>query len=401
MNVGKLELLKFYLFDRKEVNMLLAIFLPGIIFISFPILGCILSIILTFIVNEKRYLKVSFFYIYAFIILIQGQRVPIAYEAGDWNGYIESYQDTLNSSIFSTQRGTKDLCYTLWSFLLHPLFGKNGNVFLIFTVDIAYLFWGLSAFRLWKYSGKDARTGLCGVVLIFFFPEILSITNNLVRQQFASSLMIWAVILKFTKGKYWWCFMLWGLFTHSMTTLFLPIFFLPINKKPGKKGITLIILGCIIISGVLIMAKSILLASSFYLFERIGSADEYMRDDVIDPIVVYKFAFVVFAIYFKHFIIDRNVNQYIWTGMNFLIYITLLCVMTANMPLIVTRIYIERLPLLSLVLPYCFTKPSQYNSIYQFLLIVLFCFRFTFLSHSDYLNISHYAAMSFYSLITN
>lgn len=390
-----------YLYDRNKVNLVLAIFLPGFLFLFFPVLGCILSIIVTFIVNEKKYLKVTFVYLFAFVVLIQGQRVPIALESGDWNGYIEAYKDTLKSSFFLTQRGTKDIGYTLWNYLLHPIFGESGNGFLIFTVDVAFLFWGLSAFRLWKFTGTDAKTGLCSIVLIFFFSEILLISNNLVRQQFASSIMIWAVILKFTKSKKWWFFMIWGLLTHSMTAIFLPLFILPISKKPRKKTVIYILIGCIVISSFLILAKNILLASSFYVFHNIGSADEYINSDVIDPIVIYKFAFVVLVIYFKHYFFDRNINQNVWTGINFILYITLLCFLTENMPLVVTRIYIERLPLLSLVLPYVFNKSSQYNSIYQFTIVAVFLFRFVFLSHGQYLDISNYAIMPFINLISH
>lgn len=401
--MGVVSSINFYpnLFRRDKINLALAILIPGILFLTIPIFGCLFSIILTFLVNEKNYVKITFTYLYTYIILIQGQRIPIVFESGDWNGYIELYNDTLHSTFFSTERGSKDICYTLWNFLLHPLFGKNGNAFLNFTVDISFLFWGLSTLRLWRYSGKDARTGLCAIILIFLFSEILFITNNLVRQQFASSIMIWSVILRFTKSKYWWCFMIWGLLTHSMTAIFLPLFFISINKKLSKKIILLTVLGSIFITGVFIVGKNLFLASSFYVLHHIGSSNEYLGSDVIEPKVIYIFTFIVLIIYFKHYCFDKNINQYIWMGLNFLAYITLLCIITAFMPLVVTRIYIERLPLLSFVLPYFFTKPSQYNTIYQLLIILFFSFRYMFISHSEYIDISYYAVMPLGYLIFN
>lgn len=268
----------FGLDDKKSGldNLLLIICISSILFLLYPLLGCIVCISLTFIANDKRGVVVSFILLWVLVILIQSNRelqAVIDYK-GDWGRYGDFYDSSSTYTVFFTDLGQKDLAFTCWNFLCHYIFGNHYLAYADFTVDVEMLLYGLSSYRFWKNTGTDARFGLCALVLTFFFSEIILISNNLLRQQFATAIMVYALVLRYTHGKGWPIFLIWGFLTHSMTLVFIPLFILPIAQKIPQR---VLIYGAGVFIGVAILfniLKGFFLSSSLYVFQRIGGAEE-------------------------------------------------------------------------------------------------------------------------------
>lgn len=374
--------------------------ISSLLFIIYPLLGCLSCVLLTFISNDKKGVSYSFFLLWLFIVLLQSTRVlkPIIDDFGDWGRYGDFYREASTTAIFLTEQGRKDIAFTLWNFLGNGVFGVDYLAFADFTVDIEMLFFGLSAYRIWKYSNANARVGLTALILVFFFSEIILISNNLLRQMFATSIIVYGLILRYTNSRFWPLFLVWGFLTHSMTLVFVPLFFIRINYKIPSRIILLSltwIIGFVLFFSI---AKGFFMSSSLYILQRIGGADSYLKDDVINPIVVYKFAFVVSLIFGRSYFTGEH-NKYIWFGYNTLMYVTIICILTATMPLLVTRIYIDRLPLLSFVIPYVFYRKSVFSDLYQLSVILFFVIRFVFFSQGEYLNLSKISLLPFISFI--
>lgn len=380
-------------------NIKVAVVVSLATFIFSPALGCITCILLTFVSNDKKLVPLSFSLLWLLIILIQSQRVIKYGESGDWQNYSEFYSLSRNFSYIFSERGGKDIGFTLWNFLGHLIVGNHFLRFADLTVDLTLFIYSLCAYRIWKLTNTDARYAVCSLCLIFLLPEIMLIANNLLRQQFATALMLYGIVLKNTQSKWWPLFILLGFLNHSMTLVFIPLIFFDLLKKPTKK-ILMITLICIIsFPTIFILLKDFLLSSSLYILQRIGGAQEYFQSDAISPYVIYTFGAVVMAIYFKHFFSKKTINKYIWFGSNTILYITLICVITSSMPLLVTRVYITRLGLLSMFIPYLFIKRDIINNVYQGAIIVFFMIRFVFMTHSDYLDVSKFAIMPLFNLL--
>lgn len=389
----------------EDRNFLGIISICGLVFCVIPWLGVSLSVISIFITNNKKALPFCLIVMLFYVGLIQSQRelIPIVDNKSDWGNYRDFYSLSSNFDFIYSERGAKDIGFTLWNYICFKFFGNRFLCFADFTVDVMLLLLSLSAYRIWSCSGKDARYCLCSFVMIFFLGEIMLISNNLLRQQFATSLMIYGFVLKNTihnkKNRWWLLFLCFGFLCHSMTVVFVPLYFLSLSKKPSKKFLMYALAAVLIFVLFYGVLSNTFIGSSLYFLQRIGNAKEYFQSDVIDPSVIYKFAFIIFIIYFKHYYLDRGLNKYIWIGANAILYITLVCIITADMPLLVTRVYITRLGLLALFIPYIFPKKSCLNTIFQATLILFFCVRFMLLTHNEYIDIREYSLNSIFSLL--
>lgn len=214
-------------------NVYISILLPGFIFVFYPLLGCITSLVLTFCANEKRILHISFAYMFLFCVFVQSLKLKFPYTPGDWPNYIDYYNSAISLKFFLTV--DTDYGYAVWNYIGHKIFGTHADAFLCFTIDLEILFLGLATYLIWLKSDTDARTGLCALTLIYFGAEIILSSNNILRQQFATSIFLLALALKITsRRKLWIFFFIWSLSTHSMILILSPLLFIHLKNKIPK-----------------------------------------------------------------------------------------------------------------------------------------------------------------------
>lgn len=385
-------------FDKKEIA--LAFLLPLFVFLINPFMGCLTSVIITFFINRDELVYVSFAYCFLFLILIQAQREIVPFEHGDWRGYVSNYNVRYSEFLQAVNaRGFREIAFPLWNYFGHFIFGKNGAAFYNFTLDCEMLFLSIATIRLWKYSGLDARYGICAIVLILFFREISQISNNIIRQQFAFSILLMGIVFKYTGYKKWWILVIWAFLTHSFTLMYAPLLLFNLNIKPDNKQLWKAGIAIIVISLLFPIIKAIIPNSGFYILNRVSTADMYRGSDVINPSVAIVFSILMLAVYLKHYYFDNSENKAVWLGSNIMIYQIVILLLTLSMPLVLTRLYITRLPVLSLVLPYVLLKRNFITSAYQLLVILIFMFRFVSETQVGYINISYFCNMTFFELL--
>lgn len=72
-------------------------------------------------------------------------------------------------------------------------------------------------YKFWNYIQADPRFLVASLCLFAFVTEVNGICNNLLRQQFAMSMMLYAIIERCTNGRILYPLLVISFFTHTMT----------------------------------------------------------------------------------------------------------------------------------------------------------------------------------------
>ena len=245
-------------------------------------------------------------------------------------------------------------------------------------VALTYMFTFAAIYKFWNYIQADPRFLVASLCLFAFVTEVNGICNNLLRQQFAMSMMLYAIIERCTNGRILYPLLVISFFTHTMTGFFIPFLFIRLGKKASFRFYIYIVLGFGLLY-ILFTNLSIFSSSSFYAFQRLATASNaYALKDIIQPSAVYPFLAVTVILYVKAFFFDserRKCELYI--NNLFLILISM-CLLMTSMPLMQTRYFIIRFFFMPLVVPYFFTAKGSLCDYY--LITVPLCFAFRFFS---------------------
>ena len=141
-------------------------------------------------------------------------------------------------------------------------------------------------YKFWNYIQADPRFLVASLCLFAFVTEVNGICNNLLRQQFAMSMMLYAIIERCTNGRILYPLLVISFFTHTMTGFFIPFLFIRLGKKASFRFYIYIVLGFGLLY-ILFTNLSIFSSSSFYAFQRLATASNaYALKDIIQPSAV-------------------------------------------------------------------------------------------------------------------
>lgn len=301
-------------------------------------------------------------------------------EPSDWAGnYYYNFHnaaitDTLTYLFFTT----KEYVWQAFNLIGYYLFDGDFLSYANFIVALTYMFTFAAIYKFWNYIQADPRFLVASLCLFAFVTEVNGICNNLLRQQFAMSMMLYAIIERCTNGRILYPLLVISFFTHTMTGFFIPFLFIRLGKKASFRFYIYIVLGFGLLY-ILFTNLSIFSSSSFYAFQRLATASNaYALKDIIQPSAVYPFLSVTVILYVKAFFFDserRKCELYI--NNLFLILISM-CLLMTSMPLMQTRYFIIRFFFMPLVVPYFFTAKGSLCDYY--LITVPLCFAFRFFS---------------------
>lgn len=274
-----------------------------ILFIVNPIIGTLCTLFLSFTTQDKRFAIFDVILLSLLMWLIQSTRSFHMNEPSDWAGnFAVNFAQIERSSFFNYLFFTgKEYAWQIENYIGYLIWGKFlpfGN----FIVALTYFFTFLSSYIYWKSTGRSIRTLIASLMLFAFISEVSGISNNLLRQQFAMSIMLYVLVCKAVYNKVKWFLMLVALFTHSMTVLFIPLLFVDIALRPSRKMIFLILIGLIFFGLLMRVAQGF---SGIYILARLGSSSAYEGIDVMDTAAVYPFLLVTIILYLKIIIKDK------------------------------------------------------------------------------------------------
>lgn len=345
-----------------------------ILFIVNPIIGTLCTLFLSFTTQDKRFAIFDVILLSLLMWLIQSTRSFHMNEPSDWAGnFAVNFAQIERSSFFNYLFFTgKEYAWQIENYIGYLIWGKFlpfGN----FIVALTYFFTFLSSYIYWKSTGRSIRTLIASLMLFAFISEVSGISNNLLRQQFAMSIMLYVLVCKAVYNKVKWFLMLVALFTHSMTVLFIPLLFVNIALRPSRKMIFLILIGLIFFGLLMRVVQGF---SGIYILARLGSASAYEGIDVMDTAAVYPFLLVTIILYLKIIIKDKCTYPATLFICNIFLLLILLCLAFQDMPLVQIRYFITRFFFLPLVIPYFFRQKEFWNNIYLACICIFFLYRY-------------------------
>lgn len=359
------------------------------LFIFSPFIGAYVIMAIAAICNNKKFAKPILLYLTGLTFLIETTRSFSLDEPSDWPAYYEMFVSAGTIRFSDYIFLEHDIIWSIINYLFFHFITDRFIVFASIIVAATFGILGLAIYKYWSYTNTSIRYLVVAFSFCFFFNEFIGISNNLLRQQFAMSILYYALCKKYITGKIPWILIILVFNIHSMTAIFFPFFFIPLNKqissKTVKYGIIALSISYILTKGL----SSILLNSSIYIFARLGRAaslTEYLLTDIIDPQVIYNFALIVVLCYIFRIVYNKYSTWLLFPYNSMLLLITI-CALLSIMPQISTRLYICRFFFIPLFFTYLLSnRPGTVNNIYL-LSIALFNF-YRFLNyHSEFINI--------------
>ena len=354
-----------------------------------PFLGTLSLLIVKMMINKRDTNSdfLVFLFITLFVCLLQYTRIWNPNLQSDWYGgaYWGLFLKVPNTSFVEYTIGAyKEPVWNLLNYIGYYI--TCGN-YQIFSGAVAITTNGLlaySIYRYWKYANLPSVTLISMLSLLLFFSEYFGTINNLLRQFFAVSIVIYVYVGKIISGKVNWCLLIAACFIHTLSFIFLPfIVWKPLfHTIKWRQLIYIILVLCIsviVINNISFLSR---LFSSIdflmYGFSRIESGANPADKNYLafDSTAVYVTAIFVSAmcILMNYFLRKDKCTIFLTNVMFFLMII---CILIYNLlPEIMTRIYVMRFCIWPFVLPLFMVKYKPVNTVYAWGIFIFFFTRF-------------------------
>ncbi len=374
--------------DMDGRNQLLGILTAlSVVFLFNPFLGMVAALCYAFVSRERTAGKYAAAVLLLFLWCLQSTRSFHYGEQSDWYGnYYYNFraagQTGMLSYIFLNGREYVWQLFNLvgW-YLFRGYFLPFGNLIVVLTYGFTFA----AIYRFWRHTQTDVRYLVVSLCLFAFISEINGLSNNLLRQQFAMSMMLYVLVERATMRRIHYLLMIAAFLTHSMTGLFIPLLFLPLGQKASLRFYGYALLG---FAALYVLSAHLTIFSVFnsiYAFQRLATATQkYVLKDVMSTSTIYPFFAVTLVLYAKAFFWDRERQRCEWYVTNVFLILICLCLLMTAMPLMQVRYFIVRFFFMPLVIPYFFTPKEHLSDYYLVGVPLVFAYRF-FTTPSDWL----------------
>lgn len=216
-----------------------------------PFLGLIFLFwfLLTSGYDTEDVIKLSCLLSALFVGLIQSTKVV----ENDMIWYIDGYLDAGKYSfieyIFSFGRNGqgKELSLAVFNYLLYPILGPYPKAYVLILTFIPYCFLNFAVFKFGKALHTPNPYIIAGIFAMCFTPYIFTMSGVIMRQFFASAILMYVLVNNFFYGKKSVILVLIMVFFHSTTLFFVPLIYVPFLKKPISVKFSLLLLGIFLI----------------------------------------------------------------------------------------------------------------------------------------------------------
>ena len=352
-----------------------------------PFLGTLSLLIVKMMINKRDTNSdfLVFLFITLFACLLQYTRIWDTNQPSDWynDGYWGLFLRVSDTSFVEYVIGAyKEPVWNLLNYIGYYI--TRGN-YQIFSGAVAIATNGLlaySIYRYWKYVKLPSVTLISMLSLLLFFTEYWGTINNLLRQFFAVSIVIYVYVGKIISGKVNWWLLIAACFIHTLAFIFLPLLICkPLYQViKWKQMLYLIIALCIATVAInhISFFSSIFSGIDFlaYGLKRIESAGDPLDQNFLDPVAVYTTAGLMIVVcIFMNYVLKKDSTTVFFT--NLLFFLMLICILIVNlMPEIMGRIYVMRFCIWPFVLPLFMVKYKPINTVYAWGIFIFFFTRF-------------------------
>ena len=352
-----------------------------------PFLGTLSLLIVKMMINKRDTNSdfLVFLFITLFACLLQYTRIWDTNQPSDWynDGYWGLFLRVSDTSFVEYIIGAyKEPVWNLLNYIGYYI--TRGN-YQIFSGAVAIATNGLlaySIYRYWKYVKLPSVTLISMLSLLLFFTEYWGTINNLLRQFFAVSIVIYVYVGKIISGKVNWWLLIAACFIHTLAFIFLPLLICkPLYQViKWKQMLYLIIALCIATVAInhISFFSSIFSGIDFlaYGLKRIESAGDPLDQNFLDPVAVYTTAGLMIVVcIFMNYVLKKDSTTVFFT--NLLFFLMLICILIVKlMPEILGRIYVMRFCIWPFVLPLFMVKYKPINTVYAWGIFIFFFTRF-------------------------
>ncbi len=354
-----------------------------------PFIGTLSLLIVKMIVNKRDTNSdfLIFSFITTFACLLQYTRVWDPNLPSDWYAmsYLGLFQQISEESFYEyVFKADKEPVWRLLNYIAYYLTGGNYKIFsgaIAITTNILLAY---SIYRYWKYINAPSVTLIAMLALLLFFTEYWGQINNLLRQFFATSIIIYVYVNKIINDKINWWLLISACFIHTLAFIFIPFLICKplyrVIRWNQMLYIVLFLFIAIITINHISFFSTIFSGIDFlaYGFSRLESANNPMDKNLLDPISVYKTSGLMMILcIIMNYVLKKDERTVFFT--NVLFFLMLICALIVNlMPEIMGRIYVSRLCIWPFVLPLFMVKYKPVNTIYAWGIIIFFFTRFLF-----------------------
>lgn len=351
-----------------------------------PFLGTLSLLIVKMMINKRDTNSdfLVFLFITLFACLLQYTRIWDTNQPSDWynGGYWGLFLRVSDTSFVEYIIGAyKEPVWNLLNYIGYYI--TCGN-YQIFSGAVAITTNGVlsySIYRYWKYANLPSVTLISMLSFLLFFTEYWDTINNLLRQFFAVSIVIYVYVEKIISGKVNWWLLIAACFIHTLAFIFLPLLICkPLYQVIKWKQMLYLIIALSIAT---VAINHISFFSSLfsgidflaYGLKRIESAGDPFDTNFLDPVAVYTTAGLMIVVcIFMNYVLKKSTTVFFT---NLLFFLMLICILIVNlMPEIMGRIYVTRFCIWPFVLPLFMVKYKPINTVYAWGIFIFFFTRF-------------------------
>ena len=159
--------------------------------------------------------------------------ITIKADQTDYSWYLPLYESATHIDLLSylfLLNDAKEPLYTLINWVVAHLFFGNIKMFSVFSTFFFYICGIEGIFSLGKYLKINRVYVITAVSFFLFFPYIFANSANLLRQYYATGMMMWAIPEILGGNKKYWILALAAVFVHTSSGLLLLLLVMPFLK---------------------------------------------------------------------------------------------------------------------------------------------------------------------------
>lgn len=376
----KLKIASLHYSRSRDISIML------VLFIISPTFGMLLFSLYLIQTNQKNLCNLFVWLITIYCLCIFTTRIytNIGFGTDIDNTYQLNFRAVEGKNLLQYLLTQKEYGFAFVHWIGYHLFMGNYFLHVSFIQSCTYTFAIFSIYKFWKHQKYPASLLVAMLSLIIFMAPFWVATNNLMRQQFATSIMTYVIINKLISGKTNWWLMALAVTSHSMAALFVPfVFFKVLQQKLSYKQLFLII----IVMGTAVYTfghLSIFQEVELYGAQRLAAAADYRKTDIIDSNIVYVFLVPVVLVYIKNMVIENWCTKELRFVHNYMLILIILVALMVSMPLMQTRYYIARFFLIPYVFANVLIPDTFYAKIYHLAIFITFFIWFHLYTDGSY-----------------
>lgn len=334
----------------------------ALIYLLNPLVGIILTAFMCIKSEEcpKELMYMLFVFIACWFGTINMTKIPLS----DMVGYIKHFNVVPNKSFvenilhYDNNNGGREPLYALINYVgYYVSFGK-APLFIFFLTFSFYMLIFSSIYKIYNLSDCSSYMIVGAVFAFAFFPQVFGFTAHLIRQMFATAIVVYAIAYRIETGKNNWFLLISAILIHTMTGLLVLLSVISILYKKLNCKKLILCIGLMLLMVVANSTISYLLKDSSssvvaYASSRFGSSGD---KEGADNIMRFVFPLFFIFLFLRSYIIIKNKENHIWGIMNITMLLSVFVLAFQSNSLLQMRFALVLYSLVPILLPFLFYK---------------------------------------------